>query len=186
MTNGIKHIWDTVIEASKLYDSDINLIFDVSKEKEKLFTTTFKKYHNHILKDYMKQSVETLDRHKIAAIIICSIIDTKIVTVNKNESNKGKVFIGLEMIALSVGLSYMQRSLNDLLRKKGETKYINAYVLPTPIACDTDYFDVLARNLFFARRDYKINPLDIADKLFFIEYLTLKEKMIDPQILRDE
>ena len=49
--------------------------------------------------------------------------------------------------------------------------------MPTDMACKTDYFDILTHNLYFSRNDYMLNPLDLVDKLFLLEYLTFKNNI---------
>lgn len=42
-----------------------------------------------------------------------------------------------------------------------------------------------ARNLYYAKTDYKLNPLDLADRLFLVEYIALMKEGIDPDTLKD-
>lgn len=184
MIPAVDSIWTAILKANELYSKSDDIEFDISPEKKKDFSDSFEQEYNRIKETYMASNVNFLDRHKVAAIIICTIIKERII-INKRELDSNSIFMGLEMIALSVGLSYMQRELNDFLRRKGETKLVNSYTMPIAMACDTDYFDILSRNLYFANRDYKLNPLDVADKLFLLEYITLKEKRIDPLILKE-
>ena len=183
MRKAVNSIWEALEMAKEIY-SDTDLAFDLSEEKKETFYSDFKAEYEHIKKEYMRPDVSALDRHKVAALTICKIIEHNIISTNKKLTN-GEIFLGSEMIALSVGLSYMQRALNQILHSKSIPKKINSYHMPTALACKTDYFDILARNLYFAKKDYKLNPLDIADKLFLLEYVTLEMEMIDPKLLLD-
>ena len=182
MKQAIDSIWKSIEKAKDIYANNADIIFDISEEKKALFDDAFRKKYNDIKNKYMTPEVNALDRHKVASIIICTIIEEKIISSAK-EIPSDMIFMGAEMIALSVGLSYMQRALNDLLEELSIPKRINSYHMPTAMACATNYFDIFARNLYFSRTDYVLNPLDIADKLFLIEYVTLKNEMIDPQLL---
>lgn len=182
MKQAIDSIWESIEKVQDIYSKSAEIVIDVSPEKKASFDKNFRAMYKLIKDNYMKPDVVALDRHKVAAIIICTIIDEEIVSTNKQTEND-VVFLGSEMIALSVGLSYMQRSLNDILQEIAVPKIINGYHMPIAMACKTDYFDILARNLYFAKKHYVLNPLDIADKLFLVEYLTLKNEMIDPRLL---
>mgnify|MGYP006868100695 FL=1 len=45
--------------------------------------------------------------------------------------------------------------------------------------------DIICRNLYYAKTDYKLNPLDLADRLFLVEYFALSSEGIVPDILKD-
>lgn len=182
MNQAIESIWEAIGKAQEIYAENNEISFDITDAKKNSFSKKFQQTYFDIKKKYMKPDVIALDRHKVAAIIICTIIEEDIVKPTK-EIDKNTIFLGSEMIALSVGLSYMQRSLNDILSELSIPKIINGYYMPTAMACQTDYFDIMARNLYFSRKSYVLNPLDLADKLFLIEYLTLESEMIDPKIL---
>lgn len=182
MRPGIDSIWKVIEEVAEYYKEETHLKINISEDKKKQFALSFEKAYNNLEEKYMRSDVTALDRHKVAALIICTIIDEEIIKSLKGNED-GIIFLGSEMIALSIGLSYMQKSLNNILTNLGLFKTITGYIMPTAMACKTDYFDILARNLYFAKTDYQLNPLDIADKLFLIEYLTLKDAMIDPRVL---
>lgn len=182
MKKAIDSIWESIEKAKEIYSKNNDILFDVSPEKKASFDKQFRKTYKEVKDNYMTKDVIALDRHKVASIIICTIITENIISLKK-KTEKNTIFLGSEMIALSIGLSYMQRSLNDILQELSIPKKVNGYYMPTAMACTTDYFDILARNLYFSKRDFVLNPLDLADKLFLIEYLTLKNEMIDPQLL---
>ena len=45
--------------------------------------------------------------------------------------------------------------------------------------------EIMCRNLYYAKNDYKLNPLDLADRLFLVEYIALTKEGIAPDILKD-
>lgn len=185
MKQAIESIWGAIEKTKDLYAKNGDIFFDVSESKKASFDQSFRKTYNEIKEKYMQKNVKSLDRHKVAAIIIFTILNENIIT-SKKELQNDTIFLGAEMISISIGLSYMQRALNDVLRKLDVPKTINGYHMPAAFACETSYFDIFARNLYFSKRDYVLNPLDIADKLFLLEYLTLKNEMIDPRSLTNE
>lgn len=179
-----ENIWQLLdVSVEKLQEKDSNIELDSESKNE--FDSIFKKNIKKIKKNYMKTKVKNLDRHKVAAIIIFSILKSKAVKYEGNVK-KGEIFIGQYVIAASVGFTYMQSCLNTALEKKGQ-KPIEKYCFPTPMSCNREYFEVFCRNLYYADtgKEWGLNPLDIADRLFLLEYYTLIKNDIDPSILNE-
>ncbi len=182
MTNLINAIWENVEIAVKVMQVNNNRIkfFENKKDFEDNFNDNLK-----IVKEYMHNPEENLDRHKVAAIIIIALLKTQILECSENEEDD-KRFVGNYVLATEVGLSYMREQLNEILKSKFGI-LIDRYFFPKSWTCDNDYFRVFYRNLYFAdRRDeWGLNPLDIAERLFLLEYITLSKKNIDMTKLRD-
>ena len=132
----------------------------------------------------MKDSSKPLDRHKIAAILIISTIRTDVLKSTKK--NENDIFIGNYILATEVGLSYMLQILNEELEKR-ELPPIEKYYFPEAFSCKTDYSKIFYRNLYFSNEnaDWGLNPLDIAERLFLLEYITLLKNEIDTSILKE-
>lgn len=167
------------------HKKDSNVCFDANCFE--LFYTRFKYWHA-LIKNFMDSSVTELDRHKIAAILTISIIESHSITYNNLPENT--VFIGAELYALTCGFSYMQDQLNNILRSKGQTE-IEKYVLPEPFYCSTKYLDVMARNLYYAETKvdddgtklWGLNPLELANTFYLIEYITLLSNNVPVGVL---
>lgn len=171
-------IWELVkVNANTLVAEDKNIKLTGTYE---IFSKQFDELYAFIKETYMKTDTETLDRHKVASIIIISIIKSDVVKYeNLCEED---IFLGNQMIALNIGLSFMLNQLNNILNKYN--KKIDDYFFPEPFSCDTDYFDVMVRNLYFATYDYVLNPLELSEKLFLFEYITLQKNNIDLKLLK--
>lgn len=151
---------------------------------KEIFAQTYQHNYDAIMKIYMDDSVKILDRHKQSAILIHSIVACKVFTPSR-PLNKDEIFIGEQQIALMLGLSYMKDCLNDILTAHGK-ETIERYQFPIAFSCETDYFDILTRDLYLqSHKDDSVYILFLAHVLFFIEYLTLKEKGIDDSVLRE-
>lgn len=189
------------------YDKEVSeeqkkiVIFDITKREA--FINCFVSIYNNILNKYMDDSTEHLDRHKQASILIVSAIKTNIIfspeyTVSTDENPypkeaveevNDKIFIGLERISLLAGLAYMLNELNEKLEEKGINK-IDLFSFPEPFACNTKYFDVLIRSLYYyqkyaSKSEDDFYVMELANTLFLIEYLTLLKNNIDVSILKD-
>lgn len=179
----LEKTWETIyIGANIMCNEDKQIKFNAeSKEK---YMKTFEVLYEQICNDYMEDNKMPLDRHKIAAIIIVSILKAEVLgTVELNEE---KVFTGNYVLATEVSFSYMLGELNAKLKEENQ-KEIEDFVFPQAMSCKTDYFKIFYRNLFFANSnsEWGLNPLDIAERLFLVEYITLIEKKIDPNILKE-
>jgi hypothetical protein len=149
----------------------------------------FKNWRNLILSQYMKKEVEELDRHKIAAILTISIIESKAITYIGDL--KDKVFLGSQLLAVTCGLSYMQGQLNKLLATK-QLKKIERYIMPEPFSCKTNYFEIIARNLYYEENGtdldgnklWRLNPLQLANTYYFIELYTLEHLSIPTDVIK--
>lgn len=168
--------WGNIITAADyLVAEDDNIIFDRDKEEE------YKENINqliNVVKKYMSDRGKNLDRHKIAAIIMVSIVKTA--PFRQKSNDETKTFVGNYVIATEVGLSYMRQLLNECLIEMGEP-VIDKYYFPKSWTCQNDYFRVFYRNLYFSDMEssWGLNPLDIAEKLFLLEYVTLEKEGID-------
>lgn len=182
MTGTIVAYWNALKKTTALYqEKDSNIVFNENKYNE--FESNFKEMYERIKKEYMKPNVRNLDRHKVASVMIVTTLNLDIITYAKNIGEK-HCFLGSEMFSTEVALNWMLDSLNDKLKGFGKDS-LKAYYMPQAFTCNTPYFDIFCRNLYLAKRDYKLNPLDISEKLYLLEYITLQQKNIDPSILQE-
>lgn len=183
MRQTIERIWTLLnVTVEKLQEQDNGIV--LNRESYKRFNDIFRDLHKEIKDRYMEKSVKNLDRHKIAGIAIISIIRSDAITY-QGKVDEDKEFFGQYLIAMSVGITFMQNQLNTLLFRK-KVQPIKTICFPEPLSCDTPYFEILCRNLYFANnnRDWGLNPLELAEKLFLLEYMTLEKNGIDPRILK--
>lgn len=178
----IDEIWSLVNIGFKSVSND-NI--KLNQDAYNVFFEEFESCYRDILTQYMSSDVKSLDRHKVAAIIIISLLKANpLEIVNLPEE---KIFLGNENLAFQIGLSYMQHELNKILSEKGIQRKIAQYKMPEAIACETYYIDIVCRNLYFTkmRNDWGFNPLDLSERLFLIEYITLISEGIEPKKLKN-
>lgn len=124
----------------------------------------------------MKDPKENLDRHKISAVIICSVLHNDIlgVTAKKRSEYSDEVFLANEKIAINIAMSYMYEELK-IAFAEGEVPYeslFEKYLFPRPYSCERNYDEVICRDLYYTKKHYKLNPLTIANLLFLLEDYT--------------
>lgn len=170
-------------------EKDSALVFNPSKFD--IFYDRFKYWRELILSNFMKSNVEELDRHKIASILTISAIESKCITYNSELTNE-KIFLGLHLIAVSCGLSYMQQQLNMLLKEEN-IEPIQKYIMPTPFSCSTNYLNVIARNLYYeenatdsnGKKLWNLNPLQLSNTYYLLELYSLEHYKIPTDILAE-
>ena len=179
------NIWKNVQEQAQLIIKDYPQNFKYNEDSRTIFFQAFEHYYNDIKTKVMYDDVQELDRHKLAAIIICSIIKADAIQSIYPYKEKEYIFDGNEKIALNIGLSYMNASLRKLLhRNPREEEKFTDFIFPEASMCDKEYVSILCRNLCYAKRDYKLNPIDLANTLFLLEYITLMQVGITPQTMK--
>lgn len=183
LKNLLEKIWNLVdcgAESMKMKEP----LIQYNKKSRDKFNQYFVESYKQITEDYMENSEEALDRHKVAAIAIVSIIKANVVTCDDVQDDN--VFFGNYTLAVDCSLTYMLFEMNKRLRTKGE-KAVDSYSFPQAMACETDYYMIFYRNLYYANNnpEWGLNPLDIAERLFLLEYMTLEKNGIEPSILKE-
>lgn len=178
----IEELWILLLDGAKamqIRDDNIKI-----NESKNTFSSIFEDLYYNISNNYMQTPDEALDRHKIASIYIVSIIKSQIL---QEKEKTELVFLGNYVLATDCGMLYMMFELNKRLEAKGLDK-INKYIFPMAMSCETDYYRIFYRNLYFSdtNSEWKLNPIDIAERLFLLEYLTLEKNEIDPCILKEQ
>ena len=129
--------------------------------------------YQNIKHSYMHSNVEFLDRHKIAAVIIYAIVETKVLKPKVNYINN--VYIGNYKLAISAGLSYMQYELNhELIRQ--DMKPIDQFIFPDTINGNKSYLEYLVNLLYLTEKENELSLLYLlylANIFFLIEQYTL-------------
>lgn len=149
------------------------------------FVNLFTKKYDEVMDRFMDDSVESLDRHKQASILILCTIECKVLSPIRRIS-EDEIFIGEQQIAFLLGLSYMKDRLNEILEANGQ-KPIEKYQFPNAFSCATEYFDILTRDLYLqTHKDDSVYILFLSHVLFLIEYYTIKELGVDMNVLREQ
>lgn len=182
MTSILKAFWSALNSIVDYHKKDDDAL--ILNDKFNEFKMTATDMYNSMKNSYMKESVTTLDRHKVAAVMIASSVECNVVSYNRN-LNKF-VFLGNEMFSTEVALDWMLTSMNDKLKSNGFKGIVSEYYMPDPFACRTPYFEIFCRSLYYAKQRNLLNPLDIAEKLFLIEHLTLMKEQIAPKYLYEK
>lgn len=180
----VNYVWKALTEQFEEYkkrDSHISLNIKLKDQ----FLTQFENQYVDICKSYMKEGIEDLDRHKQAALIAAVL--SQIHPISHNKIDKTHVFLGNEAIGMSIALSYMADSLNERIVACNAGQPIKCYYMPDALSCDTPYFEVLYRNLFYGRNKglHEAYILELANTFFLFEQLTLEKEKIDISKLKE-
>ena len=183
--NPKEYIWSLVEEQANVIVRENEESFFLNPNSKFIFFQKFDKYIDMIKVKFMTKEVTDLDRHKVAAIIICSVIESEIIQL-KYTCSEEEAFIGNEKLAVTIGLSYMRETLKKIMKGvQGEDRFID-YNFPKALACDTAYINILCRNLYYSYNEFILNPIDLANELYLLEYISLIQCDIDVDVLREK
>lgn len=172
------HVWDLLEQQyNQIAKFDKNFIFKKSNYTE--FHNFFENSYETFKKRYMSEKVEFLDRHKVAALLIISVLENDIFSYN---NRKDTIFIGAELLSVKAAFAYMLHALNEELKE--HNKKIEEIKLPKALSCNTSYIAIICRNLYYTKRDYVLNPVELSEKMFLLEQICLLNEGIDPTILK--
>ena len=166
----VSRIWENVVAGVNFMClNDKSLKHKDLQTQEPIFENEFMALYHKIVSNYMLEGTETLDRHKVAAIIMCSVIKSDLLEAEQG-GHTSKIFLGNYILATDCGFAYLLKELNMKLNE-----------------CDMMEIKIFYRNLYFAdnSEDWHLNPLDIAERLFLLEYMTLEKNGIAPDILKE-
>ena len=164
--------------------------FCFNEEKKQQFCDRFDDNYNTILNELMTSNTKTLDAHKQAAIIVISALESNVITQTCQDDEM--ISLGPYAVVLDVALSFLLKTINEKVKKL--TKPIRELSLPTALACERDYFDIMRRLLYYEDPNVKdkginyktsFSIIEWADRFFLLEYITLLENHIDPRLVKD-
>lgn len=167
-----------------------NIKLSVDESRKSAFSERFWQNYDMIENEFMTKETKALDAHKQAAVSVISMLESGIITYETNIDNR--ICIAPYAAALTVGLSYLCDRMNEILGDI-EKKPITLY-LPMALACDTPYFDIMCRMLYYEDPNSdgpkpmpptSYNILEWADRFFMIEYITLLENGLNPYKVKD-
>lgn len=175
-------IWNAVIKESSLMMKKDPLLV-MYTDSEKLFHENFNYFYSLISDKFMKLKDEHLDRHKIAAVIICAILKSDVLGIacgHNSSQTIDDIFLANEKLALNIALSDMyQRLIIEYQMEKIPYEGIfKEYIFPRPLSCDREYTEVICRDLYFAKKYFELDPLSIANFLFLLEAFSFEASKI--------
>lgn len=181
-----KLAWEAIKEGYEMCCEEYGgLIFH--EDAFDVFKKLYEKYYYDVMNRFMKEDTYALDSHKQAAILTICCLEANVIEHNITD-DKEQISIVPQMIAVNVALSYMKNCLNETLKEKGIDKKIDRYYLPIAFACDTPYQEVICRILYHEQheKDMSFNVLELSDRYFLVEYITLLQRGIEPKLLKDK
>lgn len=150
--------------AKSKQSNDRNII--VWDDKKGTFLEIFHHTYIDFKQKYMRNDVVYLDRHKVAAILIYSVIKTRIMEYRTEDDNN--LFLENYYLAFSTGLSYMQYEAN--LAYKGQNKpVISKFQFPNVLCGNKSYKEHMISMLYASDVENNLNIFELANILFLLE-----------------
>lgn len=171
-----KEYYNTVIikyyqELKKVDDKDFGgKVLDFKEWRINLFYYYYESFRKDIRKRYMSTESSPMDRHKIAANILCSLLKAKVINVNRLIPN-----LPIELLLANEYLSfYCALNIIELYKMDSIHKEYSLILPETYIEGEgkTSYIENVCKALYYLK---KINLNDIfsyANILFWLEKYT--------------
>lgn len=163
--DGFENLWSKVIAPEIERYMKIGTITLRDNAKEDIWNK-YTQLNKQCKDNFMSETVERIDRHKIAACYILAIIKSQplILTPNPDENLPEDTVVTInEHLAITVGLSilcaYMRHS-NSKIHPKG---------LILPKATHGEYRKVFALELYYTKKYDMYNILSLSNTLFLLE-----------------
>lgn len=169
----------TTFERHKKRVKDIEFNDDFDK-----FELYFNEEYDGFCKKHMKQKAKSLDRHKVAAIIVVAAMRAQLIS-SKEIAKSGYLNLITEKIITEVAFAWIKNELNLKISKNDPSLKVDSLSMPEAFSCDTPYFYIFCRNLYYSYNDNYLNVLELAEKLFLIEYIVVKEHKIPISYLKE-
>ena len=179
MTKTTRNFIESVKEECEvLKEARMPLFFD--NDVEESYVKRCNEVYESYKRTYMDEAVTSLDRHKVAAILVIEAVAMELVKMNKEELSDGDIFIGKSKVPFVCALRYIQREYNSII-KGSNIREMTSFALPDAFSCDTKYIDIMCRIQFYSEKLYDqptfvdIAVMDLADRFFLLEYIAIQK-----------
>ena len=156
-------LWQKMILSAQSNYADNSII---NKNKYDTILKYFREKYGETKRKYMNKEVVLLDIHKVAAIIMYSVIKTKV--IESNNASNSKLYFSNYELAISAGLSFMQYEINEELNKKGE-KPISRFEFPDAIYSKKKYLEDFRSLLYYKDREDNLDIITLSNILYLID-----------------
>ena len=183
-----------ILKRSKfILEKEHNTILKMSSDQS-IFSNNFCNRYQYVMENYMTPTVISLDRHKVAAIGIVEFILSDVLKYTEPPHKENEIFMPKYYLAAQTGLAFMQYWFNNLLETKVR-RTIEEWYWPQLLSYPQDkYFCSFSRNLYYTEQRIKLdnkyalafNELELAEKLYLFEYITILYNKINPKELIDD
>lgn len=159
---GFNNLWGKVIEKEIERYLKVGGVSQTENAKEKIWEA-YKEFNLSCKRDFMSESVEKLDRHKIAACYIFAIVKTQPLSLKPIELPENMVVTINEHLAITVGMSILYAYMSE------SNMGIGSNGLEFPDARHGNYRDDFALELYYTKKHNMYNILSLSNTLFLLE-----------------
>lgn len=163
MNSKLDQFWNQMIMYANSVQS-VNKDIIIHGERKKDFEDIFHAKYSEVMDIYMSKDVVNLDRHKVAAVLIYSIIKVRMMEYR----NKTQICKENYQLAISLALSYIVYEGN-LYRKERGQEPLERIKFPEVYNGDKDYKNLLLCTLEMLDINDDINVLQLANMMLLLE-----------------
>lgn len=185
-----KAVLDKMLQDSLGYikNESVKMVDYVSyqEDKESKLKELFISKYEYVMEKFMDAETKSLDAHKQASILTISCLESEIIMPKDDKLGEDEINIFPEVLSVNLGLSYMLASLNRNLQDHRMKQKVKKYLFPIAFSCDTPYMEIICRILYYDKEEkMPYSVLDLSERYFLIEYITLLQSGIEPLKLKE-
>ncbi|WP_461255610.1 hypothetical protein [Treponema sp. R80B11-R83G3] len=175
--NTYERLWENIIKPkiNEMLSNDDDIIFNDGQFKERVWLT-YEEYKNKV-HTYMHNPDGRIDRHKIASVMLYSIIINKpfeLKYLHAKQMLKSSSFIANEIlgfhVALAIVWSFILQDANDKSDKNKQEIFNRGFVFPE---CQHDSYPThVYKMLYYSKLNNCYDIFAFSHVLFFIEAYT--------------
>ncbi|MCL2440551.1 MAG: hypothetical protein FWD14_02305 [Treponema sp.] len=172
-----QEIWNKIINPKivRMTSEDEDLLFIGTHVKEKIWLT-YEKYKNSV-HTYMHNPDGRIDRHKVASVMLFSIITNKpfdVKFLHGNQNLKGSTILANEILgfnsAISIVWSFIMSEAEQTSNSNKIELFKNNFVFPV---CEHDTYEAnVFKMLYYAKHNDCYDIFAFSHVLFYIEAYT--------------
>lgn len=186
-SNAFNKIWEKgILPLIRFYCEKITNL-KLRKSEEEIYSEIWKNYQdfNNQCRSFMKSDVERLDRHKVTACYIFSIIKSEIFDYDYSIKSD-KIYVVKEQLAISIGLKILQYFITSEYgrdnKKKSPEEYKrdlkifkNGFIFPEEYDIGHGkYRNNFAIELYYTYQNENYNILSLSHSLYLLELYNRK------------
>lgn len=148
----------------KYFDSKV---LSLKKWRLYLFYYYYESFRKNIRKLYMSKESSPMDRHKIAANVLCSLLKAKLINVNRLISDLPiELLLANEYLAFYCALNIIELYKTDIIHEKYYLILPKTYIESEG---DTSYIENVCKALYYSKKINQNDVFSYANILFLLE-----------------
>ena len=170
-----KTIWSTIVIPQYLFFSEKYPGLFICNNAEQDLLSEYNDLISYCKTHYMRNASKLVDRHKVCAAIMISILKIEPIKMNSELYNRNSYnkWLFNEKIAISVGLSLLCSFLIKIYEDSPDIVSRLEHGIIYPKTNHGEFINNFATELYYLKKENSFSILSLANELFLLEKYTL-------------